>query len=456
MSATTVPHHAPGAAPVEQALAGFVASARADALPPAVVHQAKRSLVNILATAFAGCREPAIDRMLTVRSRYSPGGDATLLGRPETTDPLLACLLNGMAANIHDFDDTHPPTIIHPSAPVAPTVIALAQERTMPGAELLRAFAVGAEITCRIGNAVMPSHYSRGWHITSTCGVFGSAAATAAVLGLAPRQIVDAMANAAAQSAGMVQTLGTMSKSISVGGAASNGLLAALLAAEGVSGPGDVLTGTRGFVPLHSDTPDPERAVAGLGTVWELERNTFKPYPVGVVLNAVIDAVLRLRAEGLTDPGAIAGISIRGNPLLRERTDRPDVDSGRLSQVSAQHAIAIVLLRGAAGLAEFDDAAVAHTAGRRPQVTFEDEPGRDIYSIELEARLKDGTTRRVGIEAAKGSAANPMTDDDLSAKFETLAAKAGVPAPDRLLPRLWALEAEADAGALFRSCATTR
>lgn len=453
MSATTLPNQTPPATSVEQALAGFVASARFDAIPPAVVHQAKRSLVNILATAFAGCREPAIDRMLAVQSRFSPGGSATLLGRPETTDLSLACLLNGMAANIHDFDDTHPPTIIHPSAPVAPAVIALAQERPMAGAELLRAFAVGAEITCRIGNAVMPSHYSRGWHITSTCGVFGSATATAAVLGLGPRQIVDALANAAAQSAGMVQTLGTMSKSISVGGAARNGMLAALLAAEGVSGPGDVLTGTRGFIPLHSDTPDPERAIAGLGTEWELARNTFKPYPVGVVLNAVIDAALRLRAEGLTDPGEIAGISIRANPLLRERTDRPDVDSGRLSQVSAQHAIAIVLLRGGAGLDEFDDAAVALTAGRRPRVTFEDEPGRDIYSIALEARLTDGTTRHVGIDAAKGSSDNPMTDDDLSAKFEALAARAGVRAPDRLLPRLWALEAEADAGALFRGCA---
>ncbi|WP_333835066.1 MmgE/PrpD family protein, partial [Rubrimonas sp.] len=202
---------------MERTLAGFVGSVRFEDLPSHVVDAARRSLVNVLATAFAGCREAAVDKALAVQSRYSRGGDATVLGRPETTDMLLACMLNGMAANIHDFDDTHPPTIIHPSAPVAPAVVALAQERILSGEEALRAFVIGAEITCRLGNAVSPSHYARGWHITSTCGVFGSATAAAAILGLDEKAVAGAIANAAAQSAGMVQTLGTMSKSISVG-----------------------------------------------------------------------------------------------------------------------------------------------------------------------------------------------------------------------------------------------
>jgi len=441
---------------VERALVRFAVGLDLADVPAAVVHQGRRSLVNIVATSLAGCREPAVDKALRVLSPHSSGGRVALLGRRETADMLLAAFVNAMAANILDFDDTHPATIIHPSAPVVPALAALAQTRGTAGRAFLAAFLAGAEALCRIGNAVYPSHYVRGWHITSTCGVFGSALGASSLLGLDAQAAGWAIANAAAQSSGMVQTLGTMSKSISVGGAARNGLLAALLAGEGFSGPDDTLSGARGFLRLYCDGPPDLGAITeGLGSEWTFATNTYKPYPAGVVLNAVIDAALDLRRQGLADPSLVRALTVHAHPLLRERTDRPDVESGRLSQVSLQHALAIVVMRGRAGLDEFSDAAVAATRGRRPRVAFIDEPQRDIYSLAMRAELTDGRTMRSDIAAARGSAGNPMSDDDLSGKFRRHAAAAGFTQDhmEGLLEQLWQIDALDNCGPLFAACA---
>lgn len=436
-----------------EAVARFATGLAYEDIPEAVRHQARRSLINILATGFAGCREAAIDKALKVLSPHSASGNAALVGRPERCDPLLAAFLNAMAANIHDYDDTHPRTVIHPSAPVVPALMALAQLQATSGRAFLTAFVAGAEAECRIGNAVSPAHYARGWHITSTCGVFGSALAASALLRLDERAAVSAIGNAAVQACGMVQALGTMSKSISVGNAARNGLVSAYLAREGFAGPADVLDGEFGFIPLYSDTPDPEEVTKELGERWEFASNTYKPYPVGVVLNPVVDAALELREKGLSDPAAIKTVTIRAHPLLRERTDRPDVESGRLSQVSAQHALSIAILKGTAGVAEFSDVAVAETKGCRPPIEFIDEAQRDIYSIEMRVEMKDGSVFFTRVENARGSAANPMSDDDLSQKFARHARSVGLRNVDGLLESLWRIDRIEDCGGVFATCA---
>jgi 2-methylcitrate dehydratase PrpD len=441
---------------VEHTLACFAVGLDFADIPAAVVHEGRRSLVNIVATSLAGCREPAIDKAVAVLAPFAAAGNVALVGRREKADMLLAAFVNAMAANIHDFDDTHPTTIIHPSAPVVPALAALAQTREVTGRAFLAAFIAGAEAECRIGNAVSPSHYARGWHITSTCGVLGSALGVASLLRLDAKAAIWAVANAAAQSSGLVQTLGTMAKSVSVGGAARNGLVAALLAREGFSGPDDVLTGERGFLTVYcGDAPDLGAITRALGSEWTFATNTYKPYPVGVVLNAAVDAALELRRHGLTDPSLVRQVTVHAHPLLRQRTDRPNVETGRLSQVSLQHALAIVPMLGRASLAEFSDAAVAETRGRRPHVVFIDEPQRDIYSLALRADLADGRTLQVEIASARGSAANPMSDDDLSDKLRQSAGAAGLQRPhtDRLLERLWTIDGRDDCGPVFAGCA---
>ena len=166
-----------------------------------------------------------------------------------------------------------------------------------PAGMSLTAFILGVEVECRIGNAVSPGHYARGWHITSTCGVFGAAAACAKLLGLSADGITNAIGIAASQSAGIVENLPTAAKNVSVGNAARNGLFAALLAAEGYDASARAIEGPLGWARAMGDEPDLERLVGGLGNSWEIAKNTYKPYPAGIVFHAVIDACFKLRAR---------------------------------------------------------------------------------------------------------------------------------------------------------------
>ncbi|MGB7302101.1 MAG: MmgE/PrpD family protein [Burkholderiaceae bacterium] len=431
-------------------LINFVCETRWQDIPDRVQHEARRSLLNGIATALSGCREPAIQIGLSVLQPFSGAGKCTVIGRTERVDMLLAAFLNAGGANIFDFDDTHPQTIIHPTAPIAPALFAFAQERGCSGQDLLRAFILGGEVQCRIGNAVSPSHYSRGWHITSTCGVFGATVAVGALLGLNPSQMNWALGNASAQAGGLVETLGTMSKSIGVGNAARNGIVSALLAAEGYSGPAEPLTGRSGFLPVFSDTPNADALTNHLGQEWEIARNTYKPYPVGVVLNPVVDACLQLYREQGVRSDHVARVELTGNSLLSLRANRPDITTGRESQVSAQHAIAIALSRGRAGLPEFNDDAVDETrrAGR-PQVVFHSNDQLGIESVDLVLTTHDEQQHRLQIRDAKGSGNNPMSDQDLQDKLRALAEYGQFSGDtDSIADAVWNLDKIADAAQL--------
>ena len=147
-------------------------------------HEAKRSILNFFATALGSAYDPAVTAALRTLLPFSGAATSAIIGRPERLDAMGAAFVNAISANLLDFDDTHLDTIIHPAAPVAAPVLALAQARGFSGQAVLTAFILGVEVECRVGNAVSPGHYARGWHITSTCGVFGAAAACAKLLGL--------------------------------------------------------------------------------------------------------------------------------------------------------------------------------------------------------------------------------------------------------------------------------
>lgn len=442
------------ARPPEAELAAFAAGLRLEDIPERVRHEARRSLLNIFSTALAGCREEAVDIVVRSMAPYSGPRTATLIGRSEGGDAALAAFINAMGANIFDYDDTHQATVLHPAAPVFAALFARAETARLSGAAVLRGFVVGGEVECRIGNAMSPYHYARGWHITSTCGVFGAAAGVGAMLGLDATRMLHALGTAAVQSSGLVEALGTMAKSISVGGAARNGLLSAILAADGFAGPPAPLTGQRGYLRVHADPPRIEALTEGLGAQWEIATNTYKPYPGGIVLHPVVDAFLTLRADGLRLED-VAAVELTGHPLLRERTDRPDVTTGRESQVSAQHAVAIVLLRGRAGLDEFTDEAVAETrrAGR-PAVSFRDDAQLGIESAEVAVRTRTGDILRRKVAAALGSERNPLSDAQLEDKLSELARRVGFKGEvGRLAESIWRIDEIEDAGDIMRLAA---
>lgn len=442
-----------------EVLSHWVASRRPGDLPAALVHEAKRCLMNFMATALAGCRDPAILQAAQVFEPFRAARDCTVIGHALGTDARHAASLNAMSGNVFDFDDTHMPTILHPTAPVAPALFALAQTRSMSGIDLLSAFAVGVEIECRLALAVSPEHYARGWHITSTCGVFGSAAAVGNALGLDAQRIVWALGHASAQSGGLVENLGSMAKSVGVGNSASNGLLAALLAQAGVQGPDHPIEGPRGFLQVMGSGVGAERLQALLGELgerWELTHNTYKPYPCGVVLNPVIEACLALHhGEGIR-LGQVAQVTLRGHPLLRQRTDRPHPASGREAQVSAHQAVVACLAQGRAGLDEFSDASVKAWTALRTALLLEfiDDPAVPVEAAHVQLRLHDGRIIARHVPHARGSLAQPMSDADLERKLVELSAwgASGVN-PQPLIDAIWMLDQSEDAAAMLRRAA---
>src|SRR5262249_27925476 len=197
---------------VTERLAQFIAETRWDALAPPVAHAAKRSLMNFFAVALTGCRETVIETMLRSLATFSAERQATVIGRRERVDALTATFLNAASANVLDFCDTHVPTVIHPTARVVPALLALGEIRPVRGRDLILALVLGNEIECRIGLAMSPSHYRRGWHITATCGVFGAAAASGKLLALRTERLGWALGIAATQAAGLCECLGTPEK----------------------------------------------------------------------------------------------------------------------------------------------------------------------------------------------------------------------------------------------------
>jgi 2-methylcitrate dehydratase PrpD len=440
---------------VTERLARFLVAHRPEDVPERVRHEAKRSVVNFFATALGGCRNEAVEILLAALGESFGPPHATVIGRSERTDWLSATFLNAVSSNVLDFDDTHLRTVIHPTAPVAPGLFALAERRPITGAALLHAFVLGVEVECRMGNA-MPGHYRRGWHITATCGVLGAAAAAGKLLGLDARLMGWALGTAATQSSGLVENLGTMSKSVGVGNAARNGLTAALLAAQGMTGPDRPLEGPRGFAAVMDAGADVSSVTEGLGESWELMQNAYKPYPCGVVLHPVIDACLELRPK-VGEVDRIERIMVKGHPLLRERADRPNVTAGREAQVSLQHSVAVAFLYGAAGVKEYSDACVNDPAvlALRRKVTAEDDASIPADAAVVSLRTTTGDLLSAHIAHARGSLARPLSDGELEAKLRDLAGY-GAPGIDanRLIEALWTLDQTNEAAAAMRIAAS--
>ena len=217
-------------------------------------------------------------------------------------------------------------------------------------------------------------------------------------------------------------------KNVGVGNAARGGLLAALMARTGMDGPPDALEGRFGFLNVVGPLVDRAALVDGLGESWELLANDYKPWPVGVVLNPVIDACLELR-DRLGDASAgVVSVVVKGHPLLAERTDRPRLERANDCRLSSHHIAAVCFLRGSPALADVTEAALNDPAiaNFRERVRVEATDAIPVGSAGVEARLEDGTVHAVYVEHARGSRARPLSDGELDDKFRTLAAGADV------------------------------
>ena len=410
------------AADVTRTLAAYVVRSRADDLPAPVRREACRTLLNWAGCAVGGSRHETVDIAVRALRPFSGAPQASLLGRTERLDILHAALMNGISSHVLDFDDTHLKTVIHPGGPVASAILALAETRPVSGRDFLHALVLGAEVECRIGNAVYPAHYDRGWHITGTTGVFGAAAASGKLLGLTEQQMRWALGLAATQPVGLREMFGTMTKSFHPGRAAQNGLTAALLAREGFTSSEVALEGRTGWAHVLSTTCDYAQITRGLGEHYEISLNTYKPFACGIVLHPIIDACLQLRAAHHLTPEAIERIDLTVHPLVLELTGKRTPQTGLEGKFSVYFAAAVAIAAGDAGVKQFTDEWVRQPAvvALRDRVTATVDPAIEEVQARAVITLKDGRRVEKFVEHAVGSVERPMSDADLDAKVRHL------------------------------------
>jgi 2-methylcitrate dehydratase PrpD len=400
-------------------LAEYIVTSRWEDVPPDIRHEAARSLVNYLGCAVGGSGDAAVTAAIRAFGPYSGSRLAAVLGRAERLDPLHASLMNGISSHVEDFDDTTPQNYIHPSSPVASALCAYASVNPVSGPDFVHAFILGFEAESRVGNAVYPAHYDVGWHITGTAGVFGAAAAIGRLLGLSVQQMVWALGLAATQAAGLREMFGSMGKAFHPGRAAQNGYASALLAEAGFTAGERAIEGPRGFAAVQAADYDLAKVTAGLGTDFNLRRNTYKPFPCGIVNHPTIEACIRLHDEHQLDAPSIRAVRLRVAPLVLDLCNQQNITTGLQGKFSVYHGAAVGLVRGRAGVQEYTDEAVNDPDVRRVRetasATGDESLTEDQARVEVE--LVDGRTLHQSIEQSLGNVHRPLSDAQLEDKF---------------------------------------
>jgi 2-methylcitrate dehydratase PrpD len=441
---------------ITRRLARFVLGSKPGDIPESVCHDAKRSLINFLGCAIGGAQHETVDRVMAATLPFAGQAQATVLGRTERLDIVNAALINGTSSAVLDFDATQAKkTNIHPSGPAAPVCLALAEHAPVSGGDFLHAFVLGVEIECRIANTVFGAK-NPGWHVTSVCGGFGAAAAAGRLLGLDEQQLVWAFGIAANQAGGIRENYGTMVKSFAPGTAARNGLSSALMARQGFVSDDHALEGSKGFAVAMTGTTDLKALAENFGKDYEISYNTYKAFACGIVTHASVDGCIQLRDAYRLRPEQIVRVSLRVSPNTLLLTGKEEPRTGLEGKFSVYHAAAVALIDGTAGEAQFTDSRVHDRAviALRKCIRAHAEDSIGKYEAYVTIELEDGRTLERHVEHALGCLDNPMSDDDLVAKYNDLVT--GV-LPDRqrdqLVELCWSAETLKDAAVIARAAA---
>ncbi len=411
---------------VTQLISNFVITTDYNDLPDWCIHEAKRTLLNMLAISLSASEAHGAKILIEWAEHEEASKKSAIIGTGLRTSPSNAALVNGFLCHLQDYDDTHFPTILHPTAPVWPAVLALSENLGTSGRDTLCAFTLGAEVACRIAISVHPWHYDQGWHITGTAGVFGAAAGAGKVIGLDNSQLTNALGVAGTLSAGVREVFGTHGKPLHAGHAAENGLRAAKWAQVGFTGGNDIIGGRRGFWAVASRDGHSEEALVGdFGKRWELKMNGLKPFANGIVSHPIQQAVIELRNEFSLKAEQIDSIEARVHPLVLELMNRANPQVGLEGKFSFQHCAAAALIDGAGHDAQFSDEKVndptISMVRSKVSATVDNTVAED--EVYLSINLLDGRKLEKHIKHATGSPTNPMTDEALNEKYHTLASE---------------------------------
>jgi len=421
-------------------------------LPAVAVHAARRSIVNWMGAALGGCRDEAVQRALATVSEFSGPPQSTVIGHPQRLDMLNAALVNAISSNILDFDDTHAHMILHPVSLIACALLALSETRRMTGCEFLHALTLGVEVEVRVRNPRV-ADYNFAWSPTATVGAMGAAAACGRVLALSEQQTAWALGIAATQAGGLRETGGSMSKAFNPGHAARCGLTAALLAAKGFTGSETVLEGPKGYIAAFGQAKNVDAIIEGWGESYQIELNTFKPFPCGIVGHAATDACLELYREGVRSD-AVESMQLTVHPVTVKMMGRNAPTSALDAKLSVRHTAAAALVFGTVGVKQFDLACIndAEVTRLREQALLVIDERFRTDEAEAQLTLRDGRVLMKHIDHAVGGLERPITDAGLESKLKGLAEDVLSNAQiATLIELLWTFDKLEDASALARA-----
>ena len=429
------------APPVTRILAEFVSSHPSQSWTPEVEHEAHRTFLNWMGCAIGAANHESVTSSLAAIREFQPAPQASILGRKDKVDMGGAALINGISSHTFDFDDTHLKTVIHPAGPVASAILALGEHINANGRQIIDSLVLGIDVACRIGNAMYPDHYHRGWHITGSTGMLGSAAACSRLMGLDLQKTTMALGIASSQPVGMREQFGTMTKPFHPGGAARAGQLSALLAKHGFTASPKALEAGRGYMQTVSTKCDWSEIGRDLGKTFEISLNTYKPFACGIVIHPAIDACSQLRSQGVKAED-VDRIELRVHPLVLELTGKKAPKDGLEGKFSVYHGCAVGLIFGQAGEGEYADDIVnrADVVALRAKVNVTTDTSISEASVDIKAILKSGEEISIFVKHAIGSVANPMSDAQLEQKFSSLSEPIiGKEKTQELIAALWNL-----------------
>lgn len=423
--------------PVTAQLADFASTLKWDAVPSALREFMPVLLIDFFRVAALGFDKPWTRAASELHRGGTGSATASVAFSGERLDAPRAAFMNAVAAGGLEWDDSHAAAIVHPGVVVWPAALALAETVGASGRDLLTAAVAGYEVAIRVGMSVQPEHSLRGFQGTSTCGVFGAAAASARLLGLDPGRARDALGIAASFSCGLSQFFvsGSDVKRVHAGRAAASGMEAALLAKAGISGPHDAIEGVQGFGRAFSDRFDARTTVRDLGTWFPTMSVALKPHAGSVRMQAAIEAAVALAREGVT-PGNVQAVEIGVHPAMMGKLSSNNPRDLTQAQLSVPFAVAmaialapgrgsqLALSSGDFGQCLGDERVRALSARITCAVDAEVErlTSADGVPARVTCLLRDGTRREKFVQDVKGSPQNPLTQQEVCERFLASAA----------------------------------
>jgi len=408
---------------ITRALVGAVRTLRYDDLSDEAREVGRHCLLDFFGVALAGAREPLVDFLVDVAAKPENSSAAGLIGRSERATAVTAALVNGTAGHALDFDDAHLGMSGHPTVPVLPAALALAEQRGADGRALLTAFVAGVELECRLALLLGPRHYEVGFHSTGTLGTFGAAAAAAHLLGLDEPAWLHAIGLAGTQAAGLKPTFGSMGKPLHAGRAASTGLLSALLAQRGFTAAANIVEVSQGFAATHAGSPGDAASLDRVAGKFLIRDTLFKYHAACYLTHAPIEAARTIRVRDRVNADRVESVELTVAPALLGVCNIQNPATGLEGKFSLRGTTALALLgRDTAELATYSDATMHEPAlvRLRDRIRVVTDPGLATTRAKLAVAAAGG---RFSAEADTGTPAADLAVQRarLREKFDALA-----------------------------------